>query len=188
MGAFVPTYRYSNTPPDHNYLAWTYDPALTSGDTASVGNGIFLLNKIWVPKTISVTNVVLGVGTINGTPVSSQNFVGLFTSAGVLVGVSADQGAAWGSTGVKVAALASGPFTVTGGPGVWVYTCVLQNATTGARFYRAGGAGGAIANAGLAAANGFRAATLLTGQTTITGPITIANAAANISTIWTALS
>lgn len=92
-------------PSDQNLIAWTFDPSEAGGNSLP-GVGVIQLSAIILRTAKTITNVLLTVAA-TGTLTSNQNFAGLYTSAGTLVGVTADQTAAWGSTGLKTMALTS---------------------------------------------------------------------------------
>jgi hypothetical protein len=155
-------------PASQNYLGWTHDPALnTTNNNPTAGK--FYVMKVPVPESISVTNVSYYVQTIGATLTSGQNFVGLLTSLGALIGTSADQTTNFGATGLKTAALTGGPFAITGGPSVYVWVVFLANGTTTPKFAATGSSAnpdGDAMNAGLTASTA-RAANQGTAQTAL---------------------
>lgn len=143
FGTAAQTSSFSET--DAGNLAWNYDIGVSSGSSAVTTNVVNLI-RVNIRQPLLVTNVLLAIGTAGTTLTSGQNFVGLYNSAGTQIGTSADQTVAWGSTGLKTAALASGPFAVS--PGfVWV---MLVSNTTGTTpsFFRTGALGAAAMNNG----------------------------------------
>ena len=127
------------SPASHGFLAWNLPPFIPASEGAQADHTISAM-KIWVPKTISVTGISLFLGStvLSGASAGEDNGVALYDSTGLLIGKSADQAAAWGAGtyAEKRADLIGGPFTVTGGAGVYVYACFLVNATTRPSFYR----------------------------------------------------
>jgi hypothetical protein len=99
-------------PADYGVLGWTYDPYLASNTTTLVAGQAIAL-QIQVPSALSVTNIVLF---LNNAGVTLTNaYAGLYSSAGVQLGVSADQSTAWSSSGQKTIALVGGPYSVSAG-------------------------------------------------------------------------
>lgn len=137
-------------PADHGLIAWTQPLSTMSSATALTTAGTVYLRRLRRVPACSVTSIIISVATAGVTLTSGQCFTALYTSAGVLVGVSADQAAAWGTAGVKTAALVGGPFTLTAGD---YYVAAWFNGTTGPALIRAGSAIAAAANFGLAAPN-----------------------------------
>jgi hypothetical protein len=138
------------TPSDAGMLAWNGDPAQISGAGGPTNNTVTLI-RVNVRQAILVTNVVVAVNSAGVGLTSGQNFAGLYNSAGTLIGTSADQTTPWGTTGLKVAALAGGPFAV---PAGFLWVAVLSNTGTSTpQFTRySSPASTAVNNAGFAAA------------------------------------
>lgn len=133
-------------------LAWTGRPGAAS-NSSGLSSGIMGLTKMYIPRSTPITRLTLYVGTAGNTLTTGQNFVGLYTNAGVLIGTSADQTTAWGTTGVKTAALTGGPFVANSSnvEDYWVWTAVLGNGTTPPAFFNETNAA-AFLNLGLSAA------------------------------------
>ena len=170
------------TPSDQTLITWTFDPsAAISGATLSPAGTLHTF-KMHNLMPASVTNIILEVSTAGSTLTSGQCFLALY-QAGALIGVTADQSTPWASTGLKTAALASGPFNITAGD---VIVVAWYNGTTGPTFR--GGAGSAVCqNAGLATAS-LRFGKADTGKTT-TAPSTLGTITANSNVpAWIALS
>jgi hypothetical protein len=167
---------YGPRPSDAGFLAWNGDPngAATAFTPLGVAGTLYgALLRTHTP--ISVTNLAAYIGTAGATLTSGQCFMALYDASKNLVGVTADQSAAWVSTGWKTAALVSGPFTVQ--PGVF-YVVMWFNGTTGPAPLRFNGAAG-VPN-GLSAAASSRFFTSNTGQTTTApGSLTTFSATGN---------
>jgi hypothetical protein len=174
-------------PADASFLEWNYDPARVH---SSVGptSGTIQAIRITVRRPITVTNIVLyqqgaGTGLVAGC------LVGLYTSAGVQVGVSADQATVWNSGGqvFKTMALTGGPFLLA--PGYYFVLAVANQTAGGTPTWgldQSFGAGLVNANIG---ALGARWATGAAAQTTLPAsftPTTYLTLSAN--TIWAGLS
>ena len=116
-------------------LAESFQAQTATGGTATATAGRLELVKLKLLFPASVTNIIMGVVTVGNTLTAGQCFAALYTGAGALVGVTADQAAAWVSTGVKTMALASGPFTMAAG---YCYVGFWYNGTTAPAMLRAG--------------------------------------------------
>ena len=94
-------------------LGWNYDYFMRSTAHVLAAAATLYLCRVPLPAALSVTDVV--VDYTNAGSVLTNSFVALYTSAGTLVGQSADQSTVWATVGdeapLKIA-LASGPFTV----------------------------------------------------------------------------
>lgn len=172
-------------------LAQNYPSYFTSNSAALGTAGVGYLVKIPLTNTqISVTNILTNVITAGGTLTAAQCFICLYDNNGTKVGFSADQSAAWGSTGLKTAALAGGPFNLTA---PFCYVFAYFNGTTGpafARGYQATGAPGSItlnqtAATGLAVTNGSALTTTPPASVTYSSN---SNTTANPQYFWAALS
>ena len=137
---------------DRSILGWS-GPAMSMMTDTNLPTGNLWAVKIYVRKTCSVTGLYFYQG--NAQLVSAtggaDNGVALYDSTGLLIGKSADQAATWAGSknALRQVALTGGPFTVTGGPGVYVYACILTNAGTTPNFYRHAFGAAAQTNAGL---------------------------------------
>ena len=83
--------------------------------------------------SITVTNLRYTINAAGGTLTAGQCFIGLLDNVGNQIGWSADQAAAWASTGAITTALVGGPFT---GNWPFVYVAAYFNGTTGPGFAR----------------------------------------------------
>jgi hypothetical protein len=146
--------------------------------------------KIPVPKTITVTNILLSVNQVGGTLTSGQNKVGLYDSSGTKLGETADQSTTWLSTGEPTTmAISGGPIVIPGGPGVYIYACILSVGTTpvglramhaaASTFYNLPNVAAAYWNAILGG---------LTGQTSLPASITLSSNGLSNAWHWVGLS
>lgn len=174
-------------PADAGFLAWSYDPMLASTGSAPANNTVTVI-RINIRAPISCTNVSVFVSATGSGLVTGENFVGLYNSAGTLIGTSADQTTAWGSTGLKTAALAGGPFPLAAGTFVWAAILPNESAGTVPSFMRpATLVSNAAAGIGVTAATARWATTSSTG--TSLPPSITPSGNTNISTaFWAALS
>lgn len=169
-------------PDDQGFLAWSSDPA-TNVNQVTLSEGVLYGTRLEIRRRMAVTNCVLFCSTQGETLTADQNFVGLYDSAGTRIGVSADQAVAWATTGVKTAALASGPFVIDPG---FVWVVVVSNGTTPPRF-SVGSTFSVGVNAGLAAAE-TRFASQATGQTVLPATLTPGDWLQNANAPWAAIS
>lgn len=134
-------------PQDHGLKAWTQDPASCSGATGIVSvTGTIYYQKVILRTPQTITNIVVNVTAVAVTPTAGQNLVGLYTSAGVKLAESADQGTAWsaGGVGTKTIALLV-PQAVTAGT---YYVAIMSNAATPAAFLRGNSLSSSVINTG----------------------------------------
>jgi len=162
-----------------------------AGAAAFSAGGVGYLAKIILTGApISVTNVIYAIQTAGSTLTSGQCWIGLYDNTGTQIGVTADQTTNFGGTGVKTAALASGPFT-----GTWpfVYVAAVYNGTTGPAFarYTQGSSSPGIFALSATAANLRWATNGSAITTTMPGSFTYSSNSGTTSTpvsYWTALS
>lgn len=173
------------TPADAGFLAWNYDIGELGGSQSVLTTaGVMYLIKVNVRVAISVTNVSYYVFTAGATLTSGQCFAGLYNSAGTLIGTSADQSAAWTSTGLKTTALTGGPFAVSAG---FVWVAFLFNGTTAPSLVRNGTPNGNILNSGFTVSTARFASS---GSALTSLPSTITPGSNTLNTIqwWVAIS
>lgn len=158
-----PTLFYTYDAPEwHGLIDWNFDPILaaTSGGTTAV-NGTIYVMKVVPRVSYTVTNVNLIVGTAPLTPTASSNYAALYDGiTGTQLGVSADQGTAWGSTGLVATALTAtttGSLALTAGRPV--YVAFTNTASTAAKFAANSAVIATFADGGITTANYFRFAT-----------------------------
>ena len=76
-------------------LGWSYDPAAAAGTQILTAARIYV-SKIPLPNTITVTDILYAITTA-GTTIT-HSYAGLYSSAGTVLGQSADQSTAWAAT------------------------------------------------------------------------------------------
>jgi hypothetical protein len=147
-------------PSDHGFVAWTADPILA---TATFGppSGCQTQAAVKVSSNATLTQVAVTISTAGTNLTAGRNLIGLYNSAGSLVGQTADQSAAWASTGNKTASWTS---AVTVTPGT--YYPVILVGTTGVSPVFTAYAGGPVASNGRSA-NGYRGGFLTGSATTL---------------------
>jgi hypothetical protein len=180
----------SSSPAINSLLGWTFDSAMAVSTNTPAAATIYL-GKILVPVNRTITNVLVGVQTAGTSYTNTQ--VGLYSSAGVLLGASTVRASAgtdtFGSTGVKTLALTTAQ-AVVGSPTAYVWAALHMGTNSAtAAIFRASAAV-AMHNAGLAAA-ALRAASQ-TGHATnplaTIGNLTPASNVAADTPIWFGVS
>jgi hypothetical protein len=158
-------------PADAGFLEWNYDTCRIHNSSGATSGTIQAIRVI-VRSALSVTNIVLyqaaaGAGLVTG------NLVGLYTSAGVKIGASAEQSGVWnsGTSVFKTMALTGGPFLVA--PGSY-FVLAVSNQSAGSTptwgFDQSFSA--TSANSGVGAGSQTRWATGSTAQTTLPASFT----------------
>ena len=163
-----------------NLKAWTGDIAGASSSqilSSFTGGGVLILQGVVISNvpaggSLTISNILLWLVTVGATLTSGQNFVGLYNSAGTLLGTSADQSTNWTTSPgtLKTTALTT-PYVITS-PGVY-YVALLWNGTTAPTFYGFSSASTAFLNMGASApsagtlAGGNRSMTVGFGLTTL---------------------
>lgn len=148
-------------PKDHGLEAWSIDPRVITGSVAPT-SGTLTLAGIRIDRAVTLANLHVYVGTLGAGLTAGQCLLGLYDSAGTLLGQTADQSTAWTSVGAKKAALVS-PVAVT--PGVY-RVAILAVGTTPPAFSRGANANGQLVNFNLTTASTYLFATADTGRTT----------------------
>lgn len=168
-------------PSDAGFLAWTFDAA-TCASVKLVGGGNVILARVPVRSAISVTNVVAAITVAGSVLTASENFAGLFSSAGTLIASTADQSAVWTTAGVYAMALSGAPYTLQPG---YYWVAILANGTTAPTFLAGSALATAAPNAGFTVATA-RGAFSGSGKTSLAN-ITPASNSFYV-TLWAALS
>lgn len=169
-------------PEDQGLITWAYGMEGLSTQGGVTG-GVLQLNKLPIRAAASVTNILVNIQAVGVTLTTGQNFAALYSSAGALLGVSADQTVPWVSIGLKTMAIVGGPVAV---PAGFVYAALWSVGSTIPSFFRCNNSGGGPMNAGLAAPN-LRFATADTGLTT-TAPANFGAQSSSGTVPWFALS
>lgn len=168
------------TPRDHGLVAWTADPGSSNSSSAPV-NGTLYLCAVYIHRVVSVTKIYWVINTPGAAPTASQNFVGLYNSAGTLLastGVDASvTSAATHATTISATALTPGFY--------WV--SFLFNAATPPVLSRSTSLAQGINSVGQAAAT-QRFATNGTGRTSMPASITPGANGTTQNTFWAAVA
>jgi hypothetical protein len=106
---------------------------------------------------------------------TGENFMGLYSSAGVLIAKTIDLSAVMNSTGVKTLPLTVEPgqsLTMGGGTDPYVFVAMLANGSTPWGLKRWDLGDGEFVNVGLDATDGYRSGVAATGQATLPASFT----------------
>lgn len=172
-------------PNDHGYLAWSDD---VCGPTTSANPGVGQVRMVKLPRlpqSVTISNVVAFVGTAGSSLVAGQNFAGLYDAAGTRLGVTADQTAAWGTTGLKSMALTA-PVVTTPNAAYWV-ALVYNGASLSFAASSSVSGFNDLINANLAPATA-RYTIGPVGQTSLPASITMAARTNSSQSTWAAVS
>jgi len=177
-------------PADSGYLEWNFDPGALEANgnllSAAAAAGTPYLIRVNVRVQRLVTNVLIHMSAAGSGLTAGENFAGLISSAGTLIGSSADQTSAWGgAAGVLTIPLVGGPYVVNPG---FVWVPLLWNGTTSPTFGRAQNFSATPSNAGVPVTAARWAASSSTGQITLPASITPSGNVLGQLSFWAALS
>ena len=173
------------------YLAWSFDPMLLNGQS-TLNSGQLYLIRVNVRQAVSCTGVVVpvAIAAAAGTLTSNESFAGLYSSAGTLVGTTADQSGVWTTNGVYAKPLTGGPYSLSAG---FYWVAMLCNNNTGnssnpapPRTGTGPTDGTVILNAGFGASTA-RFGTYGSSQTSLPGSITTSSISLFGNAIWGAI-
>jgi hypothetical protein len=169
------------SPGDHGLIAWT-NPAPLANDTGQPASGGVRLVKLTLKRAATISNIWLTITVAGATLTAAQNFVGLYTSAGTRVALSADQASNWTSIGTKSIALTASYSAAAGD----YFVAILSNGTTIPTF-SASSSGTNPSNVNLTGAT-LRFANGPSAQTTLPSSITMSSNVAAAAAYWVAVS
>lgn len=186
---WVPEYVWQ--PQHHGVFGWNYDPALSGGSSVPLAGALFLV-RVPVPEIITIGGVAILVGTGGtGATALANCFLGVYNTAGTRLGASADQSAAWATSGFKSAAVTvdGGQSLSVGGPGVYVFAGILvgTQSTTNLSLGRLSNTTTAFLNANLSATTA-RWASNGSGQTALPTSVTMGSNTTNGNGFWVGLT
>lgn len=153
-------------PSDLGFIAWSYDPAFTSSSTV-VTNGTLYLSAVYIRAATTISKVWWGVATAGATPTSTQNNVGLYSSAGTLLSSVNVDAKVTGSNSVQFGTLGAAQAVATG----FYWVGLLFNAGTPPTLVRTSGLVAGINDANMSTST-YRYATNGTSLTALPSPIT----------------
>jgi hypothetical protein len=129
-------------PRNHGAIAWTFDPTCVSNGQSIVSGSVYL-SAVWVNRAASTTQIHWGINTAGISPVSSENFIGLYNASGTLL-VSTGVDAQVTSTGQFATTITSTALT----PGMYWIGLVI-NASTMPKVYATSNLAANLVNFGL---------------------------------------
>lgn len=166
-------------PADQGLIAWTLEPGVASGSTGPT-SGQMALARVAVRRASTITNINVGITAAIASGVAGQNFMGIYSSGGALLGQTADLTTAWGSTGPASHALTA-QLPVAAG---YYWIAMLSNATTTPTVSRGSAGSSATTNTGTTSST-RRFATYGSGLTALPSSITPSSmTAASVSWIF----
>lgn len=115
----------------YGFLAMNYDPALAPTGTALV-SGTIQMCRLDLPAPATISTITTAAVAAGSGLTAGQNFAGIYDAAGNRVAVTADQSAAWATSGEKNMALAV-PYAAAAGT---YHVAYLSNGTTPPGFLR----------------------------------------------------
>ena len=167
---------------DHNLISWNIPIGALSGSSGPT-SGTVVTAKLFLRQPATVSNVCIAIGAAGVTLTAGQNFAGIYNTAGLLLGTTADQSAVWNSAGFKQMALTA-PVALAAGA---YYVAILSNAATPPTLARGGTITASVANANLTATDAAWA-TGPAAQTTLPASITMASRTLSSLTTWVGVS
>lgn len=174
------------TPSVDGLLLAAYEPInVQTGGLLTAGQ--IFVQKIPVPQSVTVTDLLVLVQTAGVTLTAGQCFGGLYSSAGALIAKTAEQSSQWQSLGEKpmpLTAESGQSLVLQGGAGAFVYTALLANGTTAPQMFRASG-NHTTASANVGLSSNLRFATTTAGNTSL--PSSLPALVSDPKTIWTGL-
>lgn len=172
-------------PSEQGLLAWTYDPNMAGHVTAQSNAGVagrITLVRLILRKTITWSNIWLGLAGVDAAAVLANCYLGVYDSSGALKGSTADISTSLMSGAVAKPLTLTSPFTAA--PGTY-FIAMLLNGTwaTNSLTFKASGAGSSV-NAGLTAPN-LRYSNMLSAQTSLPSSLTLSGQTTTlINTGW----
>lgn len=178
-------YLDADLPSEQGLLAWTYDPNMAGHVTAQSNAGVagrITLVRIPIRRTITWSNIWLGLSGVDAGASLSNCYLGVYDTAGTRRGVTADISSSLMSGAVAKALPLATPFTAA--PGFYFIAMLLNGTwTTNSLHFKATGAGISV-NAGLSAPL-LRFSNMLTGQTSLPASLDLTQQATSIiNTGW----
>ncbi|MEU7010360.1 hypothetical protein [Streptomyces sp. NPDC046332] len=172
-------------PGDQTLDGWSFDPATnvtTSVLPTATITWIKLPIRASATSPVTISNIGIGVATGGTTLTVGQNFAGIYSSAGSLLGTTADQAAAWQVVGFKDMALTAPVVLNTSSP---IYVALLCRGTTGPTLIRGANyaLGADLLNWNTTTATA-RFASLATAATTLPASVTLSTRTASATAWW----
>ncbi|MCO6011429.1 hypothetical protein NE236_41415 [Actinoallomurus purpureus] len=178
---FAPADRVANAiPSDHGLLSWSHDPSVSVTSQTPTAGTVYLV-AVYIRKPITATKLWFANGAAATSITAGQNFIGLYTSAGVLLASAGTDTQIQASANAQSAAISSTALA----PGMY-WVALLVNFSGALTFMR--GSNGGHTNANLSTA-ALRFAINGTAATALPASITPAsNVKSNSLPWWVAVS
>lgn len=166
------------------FLAMPYAPEL-GASSSILTSGTVVMTQVTLPAPATLSTLTIGVFVAGATLTAGQNFGGLYNAAGTRVAVTADQAAAWVTTGEKNMAFTA-PYAAPAGV---YYLALLCVGTTPITIFRTISTplGANIINHGMSAATA-RYTTGPTAQTSLPASVTMASRTLSGTAHWMGVS
>ena len=170
-------------PSDQGYLAWTFDPAAGSTTGTTAATGTLYMSALYLRTATVISTISWAQLTAGTSPTSSENWAGLYSSTGTLLGSAGIDATVTNGNTVSTASITR---TVVNPGFCWVG--LLYNATPSPALIRASENTLVVVNAGLAT-SALRFTSNGTALTSLPGSITPSGNSATIgNSYWAALS
>lgn len=166
------------------FKAIPYDPSIATA-SITLTSGTIIMTRVDITSAETLSTLTATVFTVGAGLTAGQNFGALYTAAGTRVAVTADQSAAWTSTGEMNMAFTA-PYAAAAGT---YYLALLSNGATPVTISRSVNnvaAAGTI-NHGLTTSTG-RFTTGPTAQTTMPASVTMASRLLSGTAYWMGVS
>lgn len=172
-----------DTPAAHGIAGWAYDPALAVNSTGPTPGTLYLV-RVNIAADMTVTRLYWWIANTASSPTAGQNWVGLYNSAGTLLGSAGIDGVQ-GSAGLKTTTIPGQALVA----GAFYWVGLLFNGPVPPTLTRASGwtGVGEAASVGLPAAQ-YRFAINGTGRTSLPATLTpSANVGTDFAGPWVAV-
>jgi hypothetical protein len=175
----------------NDIIGWSLDPAGASGAVALPAAATLYLCRIPLPTKVSVSHLRCVLGAVANSTLTNS-FMALFTSAGTIVGQTADQSSTWqtgGSAGNQFVTIVGGPYTLTPlstNDFVWA-AIYIGTAASGFPSFQKGDGTQALINAGTSSPR-FRFGSIAQANTSTLASITAASVGAATNAFWIGIS
>lgn len=166
------------------FKAIPYAPELAASSSALTAGTVTMV-QVTLPNAATLSTLTVSVFAAGATLTAGQNFAALYSAAGTRVAVTADQSAAWATTGEKNMAFTS-PYAAAAG---LYYLALLANGTTPPTIFRTVSTPLAadVVNHGMTPANA-RWTTGPTGQTSMPASVVMGSRTLSGTAFWMGVS
>lgn len=177
-----------NAPGSHGFKGWTYPLIFGAGSGLVLTTGLQYFMKIWVPRDVTVSNILIDTSAAAVTPTAGANNLALYDAAGNRLAATVDQTTNYtGAAGPKTIAL-SASVDLEGGPDKFVWGAIKSTGATPVGLIRQSLPAAAMANLGLTAALSLAATNGTVTNALLPATITPSSHTQLSSLLWMALS